>query len=276
MRIRTIKPEFWGHEILAKQSEFTRLLAIALLNYADDDGYFLAAPQSIRGAVFPFLDDSRKIQGALNELSRIGYVKLGKLQDGRAVGLVVKFANHQVINRPQASKFKDSSTFTDDSVNTPTQLNGGMEWKGKEWKREEQGNGTSGDCVETLQERISRWFGRRPSTKWDEKELAGLRKVKTTSQEDIELLEKRYTDTAPDVVKYRKQAIGTLLNNWNSQIDIARRDYGTVVNENPHNVTGAELADLWGAKMMEQIRAADEPHGDGTPEDLPPVDPQWS
>ena len=276
MRIRTIKPEFWGHEILAKQSEFTRLLAIALLNYADDEGYFLAAPQSIRGALFPFLDESRKIHGALTDLSNIGYVKLGKLTDGRAVGIVVKFANHQVINRPQASKFKDSSSFTDDSVNAHTQLTAGMEGNGKE---QGTGNGTAspGACVETLKERVSRWFHRRLSTQWAEKEIKALRPHLKTDPADIELLERRYTDTAPDVVKYRKQAVFTLLNDWNGQIDIARRDYGEpeYVNENPNGVTGTELADEWGAKMMAQIAAKQNPVSEEPP-DLEPGDESWS
>nr|MBF6067360.1 primosomal protein [Klebsiella pneumoniae] len=36
-RIRTIKPEFWTDEDMAEVSEPACLLAIGLLNYADDE-----------------------------------------------------------------------------------------------------------------------------------------------------------------------------------------------------------------------------------------------
>lgn len=132
MRIRTVKPEFWTHEGLSSLPDFTRLLAIALLNLADDEGYFIASPYVIRGAVFPFLDDSSKIHGALVELSSIGYIQLGKSDDGRDVGRVVTFASHQKIDRPTRSKIKPSSTFVERSTNNHRALAVGKERKGKE------------------------------------------------------------------------------------------------------------------------------------------------
>jgi hypothetical protein len=39
-RIRTIKPEFWRSEDLCSLPEATHMLAAALLNYADDEGFF--------------------------------------------------------------------------------------------------------------------------------------------------------------------------------------------------------------------------------------------
>lgn len=41
-RIRSVKPEFWGHPVMSKQIHAVRLLAIALLNFADDEGFFFA------------------------------------------------------------------------------------------------------------------------------------------------------------------------------------------------------------------------------------------
>ena len=134
---------------MASMPEFTRLLAIALLNYCDDEGYFLSDPKSIRGAVFPFMDDSRKIQGALTELSKHSFVKLGKLPDGRDVGHVVNFLNHQVINRPQSSRIKELAIFTEDSVNAHGALTAGMEGNGM-GKRNKEGRGRG-----TLEEVVS-------------------------------------------------------------------------------------------------------------------------
>lgn len=117
MRIRTVKPEFWTDEQMSMRSDFSRLLAIALLNYSDDDGYFLANPILIRGACFPFLDDSKKIPRGIQELSEIGFLEVGFLDDGRKVGKIVNFRKHQRIDKPQLSKLKEKSQFQEPSKN---------------------------------------------------------------------------------------------------------------------------------------------------------------
>lgn len=117
MRIRTVKPEFWTHEQLGSCDDFCRLLALALLNYADDEGYFLANPAIIRGAVFPFMDDHTKIRGSLDELVKVGYLEIGVANDGRNIGRIINFRKHQKIDRPQSSKIKDSVTFDEGSSN---------------------------------------------------------------------------------------------------------------------------------------------------------------
>ncbi len=75
-RIRTIKPEFWQNETLAKLPAETRLLAIALLNHSDDHGYFQASPQLVRAACFPFSEDSVIVQRGLRELSNAGWIEV--------------------------------------------------------------------------------------------------------------------------------------------------------------------------------------------------------
>jgi hypothetical protein len=102
-RIRTIKPEFWQNEELALLSEHARLLAIALLNFCDDEGYFLANPALVRANCFPFQEDSKNIPGSLQELSEIGYVEILECS-GKAIGRVVKFLSHQRIDKAQKSK----------------------------------------------------------------------------------------------------------------------------------------------------------------------------
>lgn len=137
MRIRTLKPEFWQHEAMASLPDFTRLLAIALLNWADDEGYFPASVHLVRGSVMPFEDDSAKILRALDELSQCGWIDLGKGPDGRQVGRVVNFSRHQKIDRPNRSKIKELATFGEDSPSTqrdgdePSLLEGNRE-QGKE------------------------------------------------------------------------------------------------------------------------------------------------
>lgn len=52
-RIRTIKPEFWTHEILTECSMSSRLLLIGLLNFADDNGNLYRSPKKIKMQIFP-------------------------------------------------------------------------------------------------------------------------------------------------------------------------------------------------------------------------------
>jgi hypothetical protein len=122
MRIRTIKPEFWRNQDLAKLPEFTRLLAIALLNYADDDGYFLATPELLRGELFPFSEDSRRITVGLTELSNIDYLRLYNGTNGRIYGIVTNFTRHQKISNATESKIKGLIDFSEDSRRTTVGL----------------------------------------------------------------------------------------------------------------------------------------------------------
>lgn len=136
MRIRTIKPDFWIHEGMCSCSEFARLLAIALLNWADDEGYFMANPSLLRGNLFPFLDSSKIIPGALLELSKVGWIQLGIDDQGRHVGVIQNFAKHQRVDKPKPSEIKASSSFQDESKMLPGFVleSSLLEGKGKEEK----------------------------------------------------------------------------------------------------------------------------------------------
>ncbi|WP_112288496.1 DnaT-like ssDNA-binding domain-containing protein [Rahnella sp. AN3-3W3] len=105
-RIRTIKPEFWTDEDMAEVSEAACLLAIGLLNYADDEGFFNANPKLIKAAVFPIREPSVTIPVMLRELSNQGYLTLFSTSDSKHFGLISNFAKHQVVNKPRPSKIR--------------------------------------------------------------------------------------------------------------------------------------------------------------------------
>jgi hypothetical protein len=144
VRIRTIKPEFWQDEHLAACSPEARLLAIGLLNVADDEGYFNAHPALVRGAVFPF-DEGAQIPALLNELCAAGrsdkspgYIELRRADDGRCYGRIPHFRDHQKINRPTPSRYAKAwddlppvqGALSESSVSP--HYGNGMEGKGKE------------------------------------------------------------------------------------------------------------------------------------------------
>lgn len=148
MRIRTIKPEFWQSETMASIPKDSRLLAIALLNYADDEGFFFAIPQVIQGALFPFDEDSTSIRRGLDDLSRIGFCTSGTTDTGKKVCRIANFLEHQRIDRPQPSKIAGLevvwSEFDECSTNVRRVLDDGREREGKGSgmeKEVEQGKG---------------------------------------------------------------------------------------------------------------------------------------
>lgn len=122
MRIRTVKPSFWKSETLAQVAKEYRLLAVALLNYADDEGYFMANEALIRGECFPFDENSKSIRGGLQELSRIGYIALGTSSDGQRLGRIPNFLEHQRIDKASPSKIKEKTIAWDDSSSPPRTL----------------------------------------------------------------------------------------------------------------------------------------------------------
>lgn len=146
-RIRTIKPEFWRHEDLSALPEATHMLAAALLNYADDEGFFNANPALIKAECCPIREPSVSIHDSLIALAKIGFIRLGTASDGKRYGEVKNFLDHQRINRPTPSKIKDIEIVWDGSMRTHTQLteDSPPEGKGKEQGRE-QGKEEEGEA----------------------------------------------------------------------------------------------------------------------------------
>jgi hypothetical protein len=106
MRIRTIKPEFWSHPVISRLDDSTRLLAIGLLNVADDEGFFFAEPALIRSAIWPFDEDSSRARRTLEQLSNTGYIELREHPTHGTIGVIQNFAKHQRVDRPTPSKLK--------------------------------------------------------------------------------------------------------------------------------------------------------------------------
>lgn len=84
-----------------------------------------------------------------------------------------------------------------------------------------------GECMnaneittETLRLTICRWFNRRPTTKWSDKEMAKLKAVSKlgTHPDDMKALDAYYTSKN----QFLRKDVETLLNNWNGEIDRAK------------------------------------------------------
>jgi hypothetical protein len=112
-RIRSIKPEFWSNEKLSALPVEAHLLAAALLNYADDHGYFNANPALVRAACFPLRDITFQVLASLLEgLAGIDYLRLERAPDGRVYGWIVHFGDHQRVDHPSTSKIAGLVVFS--------------------------------------------------------------------------------------------------------------------------------------------------------------------
>jgi len=139
-RIRTIKPEFTRNDDLSKLPAEAHLFAAGLLCYSDDEGYFNANPQLLKADIFPLRDTSLTVPELLSALEGIDWIRLGVGSDGKPYGRVVKFVEHQRVNRPTRSKIAPLCPLRDSSSSThpPLTEDSPPERKGKE------GNGREG------------------------------------------------------------------------------------------------------------------------------------
>lgn len=141
-RIRSIKPEFFANEKLSALPTDTHLLAVALLCYADDEGYFNANPGLVRAQCLPLREDSRSVPVMLTELSNVGYLEFANSADGKSLGRVAKFLEHQVINKPTPSKIKRLWPISEYSRSTPVVVPDECGWEqgtGNRERNREQG-----------------------------------------------------------------------------------------------------------------------------------------
>jgi len=138
MRIRTVKPEFWTHKMHRVIKVEAALVALALLNYADDEGRFEADEELFQAACFP-LRPKLNVMAAWVELCGCGWLVLyehGKDLSGKPMryGCIPGFERHQVINRPSPSYIPspDEGSLITHGMLTDDSSGKGREGKGKE------------------------------------------------------------------------------------------------------------------------------------------------
>jgi len=103
-RIRSVKPEWLEDERLGLASSDARVLSIALMLMADDEGRGRASPVMLGGQVFPGLANPREVSAkALEELRAICFVDLFEV-DGQHYFEIRNWEKHQKIDHPTPSK----------------------------------------------------------------------------------------------------------------------------------------------------------------------------
>jgi hypothetical protein len=131
------------------------MMAAALINYADDEGYFNANEKLILAECSPLREPSTSIRRTLDELSRIGYLRLGKGVDGREYGHIINFKEHQRVDRPKPSKIKNLAIIWDESTNNRRTIDEQSTQEGnREQGMEGKGIGSGMERKEALSENL--------------------------------------------------------------------------------------------------------------------------
>ena len=109
-RIRTIKPEHWKDEDMAKVSLQADLLFIAIWNFADDSGCIRDDCDYLKSEIFPWRKDVKpeNISVWLEELKSNFFVLPFQYKNSGYL-LIRTFKKHQRIDKPQASKIPQTT-----------------------------------------------------------------------------------------------------------------------------------------------------------------------
>jgi hypothetical protein len=255
MRIRTIKPEFWQHPVMSRLPYDTRILALGLLNLADDEGYFSADADYIRGAVL-FREDSSNVRRMLDELSRSGWITLCGTPE-RPIGQVVNFRKHQRVDRPQPSRLKqyaldESSTNDRRPLDDQSTQEQGKERNTPIVPRGDENPEPPAEEKPSHLLRAMALFRMRPATPLDRSSSRAWRTASTavaaTSADQWLQLEAYYAADIPDKDDYRRRDLATLLNNWSGELIKADRyceRQGWHPEKSQKKEEGAPPDDLW-------------------------------
>src|SRR5688500_19239232 len=92
-RLRTLKPSFFTHEVLAGEcSPLERILFAGLWCHADREGRLEDRPRYLKTVILPY--DDINIDEALNHLQEKGFIRRYYAK-GKRIIAVLKFGDHQ-------------------------------------------------------------------------------------------------------------------------------------------------------------------------------------
>lgn len=106
-RNRMIKPEFWEDEKIGSLSSNAKLLFIACLNFADDEGLIRWNTHYLAAVAFMYDETAQdNIKDYMTELEQAQLIYTYRTADKKTtIGWIINFHKHQRIDKPQPSKF---------------------------------------------------------------------------------------------------------------------------------------------------------------------------
>lgn len=118
-RIRSIKPEFFTSETLAKVSKSARLTFIGLWTYVDDNGVGLDNDRLVAAALYALEEDPlealRSVSEDLAQLSTVGVVTRYEV-NGRRYLFITNWLEHQKVSHPGKPRYPRPPKTAPDAV----------------------------------------------------------------------------------------------------------------------------------------------------------------
>ena len=91
---------------MGRQDDSVKCLALALMNFSDDEGFFYADPAVVRAFARPFDDSSTTTRHGLETLSKTGFILMLQHPLRGPIGWMPDFDKHQRIDRKKPSDIK--------------------------------------------------------------------------------------------------------------------------------------------------------------------------
>lgn len=112
-RIRTIKPDYYDDEKLARISIQANFLYQGMWVFADDEGVIKRSASWIKSKIFPHREELRlsDVKNWIKELEEISRL-IPFDYNGESYYLIIKMKEHQRIDKPQPSKIPDNLLVT--------------------------------------------------------------------------------------------------------------------------------------------------------------------
>lgn len=222
-RIRTIKPEFWEDEKIAKLPMACRLFYIGVWNFADDQGVFRGNPAILKSRIFPY-DETLRVSEISKWLDALVEARMiiPVSYNNESYFIIRTFHNHQIIDKRYIKTTLPSDVYentmcshSDHAETTPPEQGTG---------NREMEQGTGNDLVEFLPDEdpeflkvVNDWLdykkSRRESYKNQKSITAFISKLKNLSGGNSELA--------------RKIIDESMANNWSGVFELKTSSNGT-------------------------------------------------
>jgi len=152
-RIRSIKPELPQSESMGNISRDARLLFILTWTIADDSGRLRGNSRMLASLLFPYDNDAPDlIDNWLNELVEEGCIIIYSLGNSTYIQ-IVKWLNHQKIDRPSVSKIPEFDESARILANPRVRIKGSKDQGSKDQGSKDQGSKDQGkDAVASFVE----------------------------------------------------------------------------------------------------------------------------
>jgi hypothetical protein len=229
MPSRIIREGILTSEAVNSLSDQAELFYRRLMSVVDDYGRYYSHPGILRAACYPLKVDSvteNDVQRMVNECSEAGLIGLygGKFLQVARFGQQIRSKSKypEPVEADLLSKCEaNAKRLSADPAGT---RNTKYDFEIRNTTPTAETRAHAKPTEPTAEQlRLGALFSRRPGTQWMPKEIKAWKAITPIPEEDFALIERYYLAEIPKDRNYRRRELQTLLNNWNGELDRARK-----------------------------------------------------